>query len=325
MLTEEKSKLLYILKYLWLQTDDEHPAATADIVAGVFEYGVTVNRHSIPAIVAQLQEFGIDVIDTKGSPNRYFIGERNLELPEVKLLIDAVQSSRFISAKKSDELVDKLNMMVSFHQAEGLNRHLYVEGRVKADNKSLYYTVDRIHEAINNGTKIKFQYIEYTASKKKVHKHNGYVYVFSPYAVLWHNDCYYVLGYSEKHKAITKFRVDRIDKTESTELQSVKKPKGFDPVVYLKNIFSMYDGEMQNIRLKCNKDMMKVIIDRFGKDVSTVPCEDGCFMADVKISVSPTFFGWLFGFGNKICIISPQNIIDDYTAAAKKILDTYNK
>ncbi len=190
MLTE-KSKLLYILKYLWLQTDEEHPATTADIIEGIKKDGIEINRHALPVIVKQLQEFVIDIVDIKGSPNRYFIGQRTLELPELKLLIDAVQSSRFISAKKSAELVDKLYTMASIHQTERLNRHLYVEGRVKSDNKSLYYTVDCIHEAINNNTKIKFKYIEYTASKKKVHKHNGYVYEFSPYAVLWHNDCYY--------------------------------------------------------------------------------------------------------------------------------------
>lgn len=237
-----KDRTLYVLKYLWQNTDEDHPATTADILAALDDEGLPVNRHTITTDIEQLQEFGFDVICIKGSPNKYFIGQRPFELPELKLLVDAVESSRFISAKRSKELVNKLYSMTSVHQAKELNRHLYVDGRVKSDSKTLYYTVDMLHKVINDGVRIRFKYIEYTAEKKKIHKHNGYVYEFSPYALLWHNDCYYALGYSEKHKAITKFRVDRMDKAEFVEKPAVKKPAGFDPISYLKNIFSMYDG-----------------------------------------------------------------------------------
>lgn len=318
-----KDRTLYVLKYLWQNTDEDHPATTSDILAALADEGLSINRHTITTDIEQLQEFGIDVIHTKGSPNKYFIGIRQLELPELKLLVDAVESSRFISAKKSKELVGKLYSMTSIHQAKELNRHLYVDGKVKSDNKVLYYTVDLLHKAINDSKRIRFKYIEYTVEKKKVYKHNGYIYEFSPYALLWHNDCYYVIGYSEKHESITKFRIDRIDRAELSEKSAVKKPTDFDINTYLKNIFSMYDGEMQNVRLKCDSDMMKVMIDRFGKSVNTTVYENGGFIADVKVSVSPTFFGWLFGFGGKIRIVDPPNIVEDYIAAARSAIDSY--
>lgn len=315
-----KERTLYILKYLWQNADEEHPATTADILSALAEEGISINRHTIMTEIAKLQEFGVDVICVKSSPNRYFIGSRTLELPELKLLVDAVEASRFISAKKSHELVQKLCAMTSIHEAASLNRHLYVDGRVKSDNSALYYTVDLLHQAINSGRRIRFQYIEYTADKHKIHKHRGYVYELSPYALLWHSDCYYVLGFSEKHKKITKFRVDRIDKAELTDKAAVKRPARFNPVEYLKNIFAMYDGEMQTIRLKCDAGMMKVIIDRFGKSVSTIRTADGGFTAEVKVSVSPTFFGWIFGFGGKIRIVYPKNIVEDYIQTAQKAI-----
>ena len=318
-----KDRTLYVLKYLWQNTDEDHPATTSDILAALADEGLSINRHTITTDIEQLQEFGIDVIYIKGSPNKYFIGTRQLELPELKLLVDAVEASRFISEKKSKELVEKLYAMTSIHQAKELNRYLYVDGKVKSDNKVLYYTVDLLHKAINDSKRNRFKYIEYTVDKKKVYKHNGYIYEFSPYALLWHNDCYYVIGYSEKHESVTKFRIDRIDKAELTDQSSVKKPSDFDINTYLKNIFAMYDGEMKSVRLKCDSDMMKVIIDRFGKNVSTTVYENGGFIADVKVSVSPTFFGWLFGFGGKIRIIAPQKIVNDYIAAAKSAIESY--
>lgn len=318
-----KDRTLYVLKYLWQNTDEDHPATTADILSALDDEGLSINRHTITTDIEQLQEFGIDVIHTKGSPNKYFIGARQLELPELKLLVDAVESSRFISARKSKELVGKLCSMTSTHQAKELNRHLYVDGKIKSDNKILYYTVDLLHKAINESKRIQFKYVEYTEDKKKVHKHDGYVYEFSPYALLWQNDCYYVLGYSDKHKIITKFRVDRIEKAELTDKTFVQKTPEFDINAYLKNIFSMYDGEMQSVRLKCDSDMMKVLIDRFGTEVDTAVYEKGGFLADVKVSVSPTFFGWLFGFGGKIRIVDPPNIVEDYIRAARNVIDWY--
>ena len=315
----KKDRTLYVLKFLWQNTDEEHPATVSDILAALAYEDIKIERHALAADIEQLIEFGIDVVCVKSSPNKYFIGQRSFELPELKLLVDAVESSHFISASKSRSLVGKLYDMASVHQAKELNRHLYVDGRVKSDCKTLYYTVDLIHKAINKSKRIIFKYIEYTAEKEKVYKHDGCIYEFSPYAMLWHNDCYYVLGYSERHGKIVKFRVDRMEKGAMTDKSAVKKPAGFEPVKNKKNIIAMYDGKMETVRLKCTADMMKVIIDRFGKDVHTEPCNEG-FIAEVNAAVSPTFFGWVFGFAGKIRIIAPQSVTDEYIKAAKNAI-----
>lgn len=313
----KKDKALYILKYLWSNTDDEHFTTIAEIIDFLAKEGIMVERHTVASYIEQLTNFGFDIICLKSSPNKYFIGQRSFELPELKLLVDAVESSHFISTTKSHNLVRKLCGLTSIHQANELNRHLYVEGRVKSECKALYYTVDLIHKAIKECKRIVFKYVEYTPEKKKVYKHNGCVYEFSPYAMLWHNDRYYVLGYSEQHGKIVKFRVDRIEKAEMTDFTAEKKPKYFNPIIYHKNIIAMYDGELKTVKLKCTSDMMNVIIDRFGKDVYTEVCNDG-FTAEVQVSVSPTFFGWIFGFDGKIKISSPKDVLNDYKNSLNK-------
>lgn len=314
-----KDRTLYVLKNLWENSDEENPATVSDILSALASEDIKVERHALMSDIEKLTEFGIDIVCVKSSPNKYFIGQRTFELPELKLLVDAVESSRFISAAQSGRLVGKLCGMASTHQATELNRHLYIDGRVKSDCKTLYYTVDLIHKAINDRKRIRFKYIEYTAEKKKVYKHNGCIYEFSTYAMLWHDDRYYVLGYSERHGKIVKFRVDRIAKAEATDIPSVKEPADFDPVSYLKNIIAMYDGRMERVRLKCEADMMKVIIDRFGADVYTESLDDG-FIVEVNVSVSPTFFGWVFGFAGKIKIVSPQSVAAEYKKALKKAI-----
>ena len=313
----KKDKALYILKYLWYNTDEEHFTTIAEIIDSLAKEGIKVERHTVASYIEQLTNFGFDIICLKSSPNKYFIGQRSFELPELKLLVDAVESSHFISRTKSNSLVRKLCDLTSIHQAQELNRHLYVDGRVKSECKSLYYTIDLIYKAINEHKRIDFKYVEYTPEKKKVYKHNGCVYEFSPYAMLWHNDRYYVLGFSERHGKIVKFRVDRIEKAEMTDFTAVKKPSDFNPITYLKNIIAMYDGELKTVKLKCTSDMMDVIIDRFGKDVQTEICDDG-FVAEVKVSVSPTFFGWIFGFDGTIKISSPQDVLNDYKNSLNK-------
>lgn len=314
-----KDRTLYVLKYLWENTDEEHPATVSDILSALANEGIKVERHALMSDMEKLIEFGIDIVCVKSSPNKYFIGQRTFELPELKLLVDAVESSHFISATKSHNLVEKLYGMTSTYQAAELNRHLYIDGRVKSDCKTLYYTVDLIHKAIKEQRRIRFKYVEYTIEKKKVYKHGGCVYEFSPYAMLWHDDRYYVLGFSERHGKIAKFRVDRIAKAEPTELSAKAVPADFDPVSYLKNIIAMYDGKMERVRLKCEPDMMKVIIDRFGADVQTESLDDG-FIAEVNVSVSPTFFGWVLGFAGKIKIVSPQSVAAEYKKALKKVI-----
>ena len=199
MKNESQYGLLLLQRYLYEHTDDQHPASVADILAFWQEHGIQAGRKSVYSAIEVLQSSGMDIVCVKSTQNQYFVGERLFELPELKLLVDAVESSRFIPAKRSRELVEKLCSLTSVHLAKELNRHLFVEGRIKSDNRALYYTIDTIHKAINCKRQIRFRYYEYTVQKKKVFKHNGCYYEFRPYALLWCSDNYYVLGHSERH------------------------------------------------------------------------------------------------------------------------------
>lgn len=320
MKTELKSRILLVLKYLYENTDDSHSVSIVDILLYLESEGISANRHTIPHDVEQLQAFGFDVICTRSTQNRYSIGQRLLELAELKLLVDAVQSSRFITTKKSRELISKLGRLTSVHQAKTLKRSLYVEKRVKSANESIFYCIDLLNAAIASKCKIEFQYIEYTPDRKRCLKHDGQVYSLSPYALVWNDDSYYVVGYSDSHEMVVKFRVDRMSNPRLTKTPSVKKPKGFDIAHYTRRLFSMYDGELKSVELLCDNNVMKYIIDRFGAKVKTSRVNEERFTVTVEAAISPTFLGWVFSFGGKIRILSPADVREQYISMAHEAL-----
>ena len=222
-----QKRLLLTLKYLWNKTDEEHPATLKDIGEYLQQNSIETTRKTLQVDIHLLTEFGIDVICNHSTQNQYHIGERVFEVPEIKLLVDAVQSARFITAKKSKTLIKKLSSFVGDPQADIFKRQLYVDHRLKAENESIYFTVDLIHQAIRLKKRVTFQYYYYTPNKKKEMKHNGKVYVFSPFALIWNDDSYYVIGYSDSHQKIVKFRIDRIYGMKISEKFAVRKPEGF--------------------------------------------------------------------------------------------------
>lgn len=271
---EKQNRTLLVLKYLWDNTDIDHPATIKDIAAYLEGFGYNATRKTISKDIDELIEIGIDIDCKREEHNLYFLDVRVFELAEVKLLVDAVQSSRFIPTKKSKALIEKLSTFVGPHQSNILKRQLYVDKRVKASNEGIFYLVDNIHTAIREKNRITFQYQEYNQNKEKVLKHNGQVYSVSPYALVWNDDCYYVLGYSDSHEKVVKFRVDRMIDMRLSELNAVRKPKDFDVSDYFSQIFSMYDGNDCRVTLLCENDLMKHIIDRFGEKVFTAPADD---------------------------------------------------
>lgn len=316
---KNKSRILYILKLLYENTDEQNPLSTVELIDYLSGFGISAHRKTIAADIELLEEFGIDVITIKSTQNKYFIGTREFELPEIKLLVDAVESSKFITQKKSEELVKKLAQLTSKNQASELKRSIFIDKRVKPENEEIYYIVDAIHNAINGNKQIEFKYYEYTGEKEKIYKNNGYIYKLSPYALYWSEDHYYVIGFCKKHGKISNFRVDRMVKVNITDRKTVPMPEGFNGTDYAKSIFEMYDGENKTVELKCTNDLMKVIIDRFGEEVNTVSLGSNCFKAIVDVSVSPTFFGWVFQFTGKMSIISPPDVRNEYLEMAKKI------
>jgi predicted DNA-binding transcriptional regulator YafY len=317
---KNKSRILYIQKLLYEKTDEQNPLSTVEIINYLADIGINTHRRTIAADMELLEEFGIDVITIKSTQNKYFIGSREFELPEIKVLVDAVESSKFITAKKSEELVKKLSCLTSEKQATELNRHIYIDKRIKPENEEIYYIIDTIHNAIAEEKQIEFKYYEYTQDKQKVYKNNGYLYKLSPYALSWSEDHYYVIGYCKKHGKISKFRVDRMAKPKMLDRKAVLMPVDFNGADYAKKIFEMYDGEMKTVEIKCANELMKVIIDRFGEDVKTKSLGSTHFKAIIDISVSPTFYGWVFQFASKMSILTPVEVKEEYMKMAKKIL-----
>ncbi|MBS7388756.1 MAG: WYL domain-containing protein [Oscillospiraceae bacterium] len=249
-MAETKSRILYILKYLWHNTDAEHYATTGDILTYLKENGISCDRKTIPGDIAKLCNIGIDIEEERSRENRYSLSSHLFTLPEVKLLIDAVESSKFITAKKSSELANKLSQMTSVYQSEGLKRNIYISQRVKPMNEQIYYLVDNINTAINQGKQISFLYFHYNQYREEVPNNNGKRYHFSPYYLVWNEDHYYVVGFCEKHQRITTFRVDRMKSINILCSDAVPQPKDFNLPDFTRQVFDMYDGTKEKVTLK---------------------------------------------------------------------------
>ena len=318
-MSEKKSRILNVKRFLEEYADELHPVTMPEILNDLKNKNIPASRKTVSQDLEQLIEDDIDVVCNTGHHHEYFIGERHFELPELKLLIDAVSASGFISAKKSDVLIKKLTAFASKHQAQELSRHLYVDRQNKTENERTYITVDLLHRAINTEKQITFKYYEYNQHKKKVYKHNRNTYIFSPHALLWNYDRYYVVGYSDKHGKVIAFRVDRIAAPKITENPAVPKTADFDIRLYTRSIFQMFEGAgLQMVTLKCENNLMKSVIDRFGEDIETEILDDAHFQAVVEVSVSPTFFGWVFSFGGRMKIVSPASAVSEYQSLAQR-------
>ena len=296
---ESQIRILHLFQFLYRNTDEMNPASVADILRFWELQGICSERKQVYKDIALLQDFGVDVIRIKSTQNHYFIGNRLFELPELKLLVDAVESSRFITSKKSGDLIRKLGQLTSNTQAEQLDRHIYMDGMPKPSNEAIYYIVDTIQSSIQSNQQISFQYYEYLPTKEKVLKHQGYRYQFTPYALIWNRDHYYVVGWSEKHMKLSQFRVDRMTSVEMMD-QPGHQLLGFEPAEYV-----------QMVTLFCENDVMRSIIDRFGEGVRTEVVDDDHFQAIVEVAPSPPFFGWIFTFAGKIRILKPDNVLEE--------------
>lgn len=316
MKNEAQMRAFSLLDYLYHASDEKHPVSAQDILKHWKSKGIEASRKSVYHDIELLMQLGIDVVCVKSTQNLYFIGSRLFELPELKLLVDAVESSRFITPKKSEELISKLGQLASSHQASQLNRHIYMDGTSKPENEAIYYIVDTIQTAIQSKRQVSFQYYEYLPTKEKVLKHDGYRYQFSPYALIWSRDYYYVVGWSEKHGKLAQFRVDRMTAMEPLDLPALEM-QDFDPVEYVQKVFGMYPDDLQTVTLLCENHLMRSVIDRFGESVQTETVDDGHFRATVEVAPSPPFFAWVFTFAGEIRIVSPKNVLEEMREMAR--------
>ena len=301
-------RILHLLQILYDQTDELHALTTTELTARLSICGVDCSNRTVAADISLLTDMGVNIIIHKGRQNSYFVAERRFELPEIRLLIDAVGSSRFITTKKSEALIGKLKTLASCHMSDTLEQHLHVAQRVKPTNETVYYTADTVATAIYQRQKFTFQYIEYTPDKEAVFKHNGKVYVLSPYDMIWSNDRYYVVGWSDSHKKVITFRMDRMKNVTLDRQSAHPRPQEYDVSTYTKAVFEMFPGKPTTVELSCTNELMKVIVDRFGEDVQTKRLDAQHFLVAVDVSVSPTFFGWVLQFSGRIQIRSPIEV-----------------
>ncbi len=320
-----RARLITLLNLLYEKTDDQNELTTYQILDNLREKRIHSNDKTLRRDIEMLKELGYDIIVEHSKPNRYHIGDRGFDLAEVKLLVDAVASSRFVTEKKSRELGEKLAKLASENQRPQLIRHIHATNRVKSDNPENFYTVDVVNEAINSRKKISFKYTEYNRHKEKVFRNDGEVYELSPYALFWNEDYYYVVGWSDKHENVSVFRADRLYKPEIMDEDAVSEPDDFRLEDYSKEIFEMFDGEEVDVVLECKNEFMKYIMDRFGEDVDTEPISRNTFEARVRVALSPTFYAWVFTFEGGIRIKSPELAIDEIVKMAKKLVKAERK
>ena len=321
----QKLKLLYILKLLSERSDQDHPLAMDAIISYLDSNGITAERKSIYTDIEALRVFGIDICMTKSRPMGYYIENRDFELPELKLLVDSVQSSQFITEKKTLQLIRKLEKLCSAHEAQQIRRQVYVSGRIKHMNESIYYSVDAIHTAIAEDKQIEFKYFDYNIQKKKIYRHDSTVYTISPFALTWDSENYYMIGYDSKAEKIKHYRVDRMEKISVSHLDR-EGHNAFDEHdmnVYTRRTFSMYGGEEINIEMEFDNKLVGVVIDRFGKDVFIVPHGQDHFRISAPVVVSPQFYAWVFGLGSEAKIIGPKEVAEGMKKQLASVSELY--
>lgn len=313
-------RIIELLRFLYQQTDEAHAVTVSEMIEYLKSKGIPSVRQTVYTDLEALDTAGIDIVQIKSTQNRYFIGSRIFEYPELKMLVDAVASSKVISAKKSQALIQKLGQLTSIQQAEQLQRLASLSSRVKPHNEKVYYIIDSIQTAILDQHQISFQYYEYTPEKKKILKHDGYRYILDPYALEWKNDHYYLIGYSYKHKGIAHFRVDRLTSVEPLDSKFQPMPD-FDVAAYTNKMVDMFAAEhAEQVKLLCSNELMRVIIDHYGEDIEISPYDDTHFTVIIEVNPSGTFYGWVFKFMGKIRILSPQSCVDKMQDIARTFI-----
>lgn len=321
----QKIKLLYLMQILLEKTDESHALTSSQLIEELSALGVRAERKTIYDDIETLKLFGMDIVNRRESPAGYFVASRQFELPELKLLVDTVQASRFITAKKSDELIHKLEQLASRHEARQLQRQVTVTGRIKTMNESIYYNVDKIHEAISANVMISFQYFEWTVEKEARPRRGGALYQISPWALTWDDENYYMIGYDKAAGAVKHYRVDKMMNIQLTKKLRQGKEcfQHFNLAEFSRKTFGMFGGEEQELRLRFENRFAGVVIDRFGKDVTMRSDGDEHFIARVRVTVSGPFYGWLSGLGPGVRIVSPKTAAQDYQAFLTSLLEQY--
>ena len=319
---KQKLKILYIMQMLTEETDEEHALTTADIISRLKAQGVNAERKSIYDDIENLKLFGLDILSRRSEPKGYYIASRDFELPELKLLVDAVQSSKFITAKKSNQLISKIEKLAGKYEAKQLQSQVVVSNRIKTMNESIYYNVDKIHSAISENVKIRLKYCEWTLNKELTPKRNGDFYILSPWVMTWDDENYYLIAYDDKSGQLRHYRVDKMmNITLTNEAREGREHfQKFDIASYARKTFGMFAGEEKELEILFDNSLIGVVVDRFGKDTRIFKKSENAFCAHVRVNVSAQFYGWLAALGSGAEIIAPEAEADAYKQYIDKIL-----
>ena len=324
--TNQKLKLYYLSRIMTEKTDDEHALTMAEIKGYLEDYGVTADRKSLYDDLETLRVLGIDIIGEQSNRNYYYhVGKKQFEISELKLLVDAIQSSKFITEKKSNELIKKLTGLASDYEASQLKRQVVVQGRIKTMNESIYYIVDDIHNAITNNKKIRFEYLKWNLDKKMVPRKDK-IYEVSPWALTWDDENYYLIGFDAEEDKIKHYRVDKMRSIELTDDKREGREhfKQFDMAAYARMNFGMFGGEEVKVKLEFENDMVGVLLDRFGKDISIHPADkEGWAETYVDVALSDQFLGWIFSLGTSVRIVSPAEVVERFAEEIRSMARIY--
>lgn len=331
----QKQKLLYIQKILLEKTDEEHGLTINEIISELDSYGINAERKSIYDDLRILETYGLDICSEKSKTVKYYIASRDFQISELKLLVDAIQSSKFITEKKSFELIKKVESLASENEAKQLQNQVVISNRVKTSNETIYYNVDRLHDAINKNRSVEFYYNQWSLSLgsseklKLKRRRGGERYKVSPFALCWDDENYYLIAYDEKNEQIRHYRVDKMEKIELTD----NKRSGTDEfekinlAEYSQSTFGMFAGEKVMVTLSVDNSLVGVIADRFGKNIFITADEENenHFLARVNVNISEQFYGWLFALGDKVKIVSPDEIVNDFNEHLRKVSNLYKE
>ena len=327
--SRQKLKLIYLMDFFLKHTDEQHPATMAQIIAHLASHEISAERKSIYDDIEDLRSYGLDIIKsgTEKKNTAYYVGERTFEVPELKLLVDSVQSSKFITHKKTATLIKKIETLASVHEAQLLNRQVYVANRIKTMNESIYYNVDEIHNGIAANRKIRFKYFDYGVDKERHFRKDGNYYVVSPFAMAWDDENYYLVAFDSDAGFIKHFRIDKM-----TDISTIDEPRdgleafdAFDMGVYAKKVFGMFSGTEENVQLRFSNSLVGPAMDRLGRDIFIVPDGPDHFTVRSNVVVSPQFYAWVVGFGDQVQILHPKNVVDGMREHINKVAALYKE
>lgn len=324
--SNQRLRILYLMKLLLEKTDDEHSMTRDMIIKELVAYGFKINRKTFYTDIHALIEYGLDIaMEKKGLEVLYHVCSRDFELPELKLLVDSVQSSKFITEKKSKYLIEKLEKLTSVYEGTKLHRQVYVSDRAKTANENIYYNVDDIHNAIGQNVSIRFRYFQWSVDKKKVLRHDGQIYKVSPWALTWDNENYYLVGFDEIIKDIRHYRVDKMLNIELSNSERIGQEQfeDYNLATYTNRLFGMFDGEEKQVKLRAHNDFAGIIIDRFGLDIDFEKIDSDWFEVKVKVAVSDQFLSWIISLGEKVVITEPEDVIEKMKGIGERLRRVY--